>query len=66
MSTSREDRMRLAACAAQTQHGHQRLAYAQLSPDLRIKQTSANFANMALAAPQPEAELVDQPLSDVL
>ncbi|MCC6602582.1 MAG: HAMP domain-containing histidine kinase [Anaerolineae bacterium] len=66
MSTSREDRMRLAACAAQTQHGHQRLAYAQLSPDLRIKQTSANFANMALAAPQPEAELVDQLLSDVL
>jgi len=66
MSTSREDRMRLAACAAQTQHGHQRLAYAQLSPDLRIKQTSANFASMALAAPQPEAELVDQLLSDVL
>jgi hypothetical protein len=66
MTASSEDLMRLAACAAQTYHAHQRMAYAQLSPDLMIEQISANFAAMALAAPQSEVEVVNQPLSDVL
>lgn len=65
-ASSHDNAMRLAACAAKTYHAHQRMAYAQLSPDLRIEQISANFAAMALATPQPEAEIVHQSLSDVL
>lgn len=66
MTNSLNTTMRLAACAAQTYHAHQRMAYAQLSPDLTIQQISDNFAQMALAAPQPEADILHQPLSDVL
>ncbi len=56
----------LAAYAAKTYHAHQRMAYARLAPDLTIQQVSANFAQMALATPQPEADLRHQPLPDVL
>lgn len=56
----------LAAYAAKTYHAHQRMAYARLAPDLTLQQVSANFAHMALATPQPEADLRHQPLPDVL
>ncbi len=56
----------LAAYAAKTYHAHQRMAYARLAPDLTLQQVSANFAQMALATPQPEADLRHQPLPDVL
>lgn len=67
MTASTQDTtLRLAAYAAQTYHAHQRMAYAQLSPNLIIQQISANFVAMALAAPQSDAEILHQPLSDVL
>ncbi|MBK8903402.1 MAG: HAMP domain-containing histidine kinase [Anaerolineaceae bacterium] len=58
--------MLLAACAAKTRHAHRRMAYARLNADLTIQQVSANFAAMAPAAPQPQADVLHQPLSDVL
>lgn len=66
MTNSQDTTIRLAACAAKTYHAHQRMAYAQLSPDLTIQQISDNFAAMALATPQPESDIVPQPLTDVL
>ena len=66
MTNSQDTTIRLAACAAKTYHAHQSMAYAQLSADLTIRQISDNFAAMALAIPQPESDIVQQPLTDVL
>ena len=60
------DPMILAACAAKTYNANHLMAYAQLGPDLTILQISPNFADIALAQPLPESEIIDQPLADVL
>ena len=60
------DPMILAACAAKTYNANRLMAYAQLSPDLTILQVSPNFAEMAPAQPLAEAEIINQPLAEVL
>ena len=60
------DPMILAACAAKTYNANRLMAYAQLSPDLTILQVSPNFAEMAPAQQLAEAEIINQPLAEVL
>ena len=60
------DPMILAACAAKTYNANRLMAYVQLSPDLTILQVSPNFAEMAPAQPLAEAEIINQPLAEVL
>lgn len=58
--------MRLAASAAKTYTTNRLMAYAQLDPDLTIRQVSPNFVPMALPSPLPAEEILNQQLPDVL